>query len=330
MRRFDKKKIIQEANLRLENERLFDKISLNEVGDSKGYPYEFVGLDDPMYGYKIRFKVPKDATQKTSAQYGDETHYVIEASFYIKHANNPDIIQFANELGYVGDLPKDAISIYVSFGVLSSGGHSVEFPEFKSTTVFSVMATIQTVVLDLIEKNKKQNRDLLFVYSYPMGGGKGGDLREKLYNLYYDMQIKKNPQMFGHFNRFKNGVYSGIYNRKIIERTEDVGERINPIIKSIFSIMVYGVDSNYNQILDSLSEYYEKEIKPNYVDSKFEADEFRRINMVIRNIRADEAEKMLIRINDEKGIDLTKQNGVYVNFGTKPIKSLDTMSELYR
>ena len=322
MRRFDKKKIIQEANLRLENERLFEKMTLNEIGDEP-FPYEFTESSND-FSYIIEFKVPKDDESS------EDSFYNMKASYSMYHTPSnrsyPDIKKLAIDLGYKNEeLPDNLFSIYITFGVLNED-KTLEFPELKSKYVFKTMATVQSAALEIIKKNISYGKVLLMIFSHPMGGGKGGDLREKLYNLYYDMQIKKNPEMFGDFNKWSVGPYAGIVNTEVIN-----GNLIPP--KPIFRGLFLLTTTEYSgQIYNDIIDYYETTIKNSGLNAKINSDDanvsFKYITLVIRDVTAEELKDMFIDFKNKKGIELSRDNGATMEFHDKRILNINDLNNI--
>ena len=328
MRRFEKKKIIQESNLRLENERLFEKMSLNEIGDEP-FPYEFTESMNG-YSYVIEFKVPKEDKTKMGDDSAEESFYDMKASYSMYHTptsrNYPNITKIAKELGYEGEeLPENLFAIYISFGVLNEN-KSLEFPELKSKYVFRTMATVQAAALEIVKKNIGYGKTLLMVFSYPMGGGKGGALREKLYNLYYDMQINKKTEnnLFANFKKWSITPYAGIANTEVIN-----GNLIppKPIFRSNLSLAI----GEFNkELYDAFVDYYETTIKGSDLTSTLQIKNpsIKYLDVLIKDVTVEQLKDMLIDFKTKKGMELTKENGASMYFDSKKINNIDDLDNL--
>lgn len=328
MRRFEKKKIIQECNLRLENERLFEKMNLNEIGDEP-FPYEYTQSYNDL-SYAIEFKVPKEDKAKMGDDSVEESFYDMEAKYSMYHTpttrNHPNITKLAKELGYEGEeLPDNLFAIYISFGVLNQH-KSLDFPELKSKYVFRTMATVQAAALEIIKKNISFGKTLFMVFSYPMGGGKGGDLREKLYNLYYDMQINKKTEnnLFANFKKWSISPYAGVVNIEVIN-----GNLIppKPIFRSNFSLAI----GEFNkELFDAFVDYYETTIKGSDLTSNFEIrnPSIKYLDTLIKHVTVEQVKDIFIDFKTKKGIELTKENGAHMYFNDKKINNIDDLDNL--
>jgi len=321
MRRFDKKKNIFEANLRLEQERLFERINLNEVGDSKGLPYEII-TDYGDTGVKIGFKVPKDNLSSEELDMSATILVVFKYDMqeYIdKITNDPNVYKNIND---------DVYGILIAFGVLDSEGNT-SYPELKNNKVFSIIATVKNAIYSIINKMNEKEKTLLMIYSHPVASN--DFLREKLYNLFYDLEIKKSKIMNG-FKKFHVRGYSGIYNANLL----------NGDFKSEFNIKT--IDSKQCKILITKKDYLinksEDETKMindffEYINELRKDDSFARYIFFIDtttdyyfeidSITMDNLKKLISNFNKEYNttLKIVPSDGVTITFNNKVLTNND-------
>ncbi len=247
MRRFDKKKIIQEANLRLEQERLFEMIDLNEIADSKGYPYEII-KDWGSSGYKVMFKVPKDENEITVKSPSKEWNMYISVDSRNKLGLENFILRIIdNDTETFNNLPENIFGIEVSFGVIEDDD-TTHYPELKGRKVLSIMGTVKAAINEFLLRQIADDKQLLIIWSYPLSGGKDGYLREKLYNTYYDMEIKRS-KLLSRFTKFNYGGYSGIYNAELLKPNDRVHANVKTLDSKPFEVLIFkdGDEELYNK-----------------------------------------------------------------------------------
>lgn len=322
MRRFDKKKNIFEANLRLEVERLFERINLDEIAlVSQGLPYKII-RDYGETGIKIGFKVPKDNVSSEELDMSATILVVFKYDMeeYIdKITNDPTVYKNIND---------DVYGILVAFGVLDSEGNT-SYPELKNNKVFSIIATVKNAIYSIINKMNAKEKTLLMIYSQPVPSN--DFLREKLYNLFYDLEIKNSKIMHG-FKKFHVGGLSGIYNANLL----------NGDFKSEFNIKT--IDSKQCKILITKEDYLinksEDEIKMindffEYINELRKDDNFARyiffVDTItnyyfeIESITMDNLKKLISNFNKEYNttLKIVPSDGVTITFNNKVLTNND-------
>ena len=332
MRRFDKKKIIHAANLRLEQERLFEMITLNEIGDSKGYPYE-VASDWGSMGHRVNFKVPKDENEITDKDPSTEWNMFVSISIKGKSLYSgfdQEFEEIVRKLGFEGEnLPDDIFGVYISFGVFKDESMSdFSFPELNTNKVFSIMATVRAAILEVIEKTIQEGKRLVMVYSHPLSGGKKEtDLREKLYNLYYDMEIKRSKLMHN-FKKFNLGVDSGIFNVDLLsDEMKNYEKKANLMVHAIKN---GSMDLDGEDIYNALIKMFDEDKDSFFVQKgKLEPKQqgsIEYMEYLLKSVTATEAKNFFQYFNEKTGYDLFKSYKVIVYYDDKTIKNVEQIN----
>jgi hypothetical protein len=328
MRRFDKKKIIHAANLRLEQDRLFEMITLNEIGDSKGYPYEVVS-DWGSMGHRVGFKVPKDENEITDEDPTTEWNMFVSISIKAKSSYSgfdSDFESLIRELGFEGEnLPDDIFGVYISFGVFKDESGNVSFPELNTNKVFSIMATVRAAILEVVEKTIQEGKRLVVVYSYPVTGGKKEtDLREKLYNLYYDMEIKRSKIM-NNFKKFRIRSLSGIFNVDLLsDEMKNYEKKANLMIHVIKrGSMDLDDEDFYNAFIKMFDEDKDSFfVQKGKLEPKQQGS-IEYMEYLLKSVTATEAKNFFQYFNEKTGYDLFKAYKAIVYYDNKTIKNIE-------
>ncbi len=325
MRRFDKKKIIREANLRLEQNRLFEMMNLNEVADSKGYPYEVLSNWGGL-GRKVGFKVPKDENEITDESPSKEWDMFVSISVKSNGYGgfDSDFETLIKKIGYEGEsLPTNIFGIYITFGVFKDDNRNdVSFPELNTRRVFSIMGTVKSAVLEVIEENINNGKELAIVYSYPMSGGKkDSELREKLYNLYYDIEISKSKIM-NNFKKFKINGKSGIYNTNLITK-----EFKYEIPKADLKIIVIENTDEHKLFIDFFESDKDSWFGQNStLTHKETPNGVKYIEYILNNVTAEEAKNFFKHFTEKTGKTLLDNYSVISYYHNKSINNVDNIA----
>jgi hypothetical protein len=325
MRKFDKKKNIFEANLRLEANRLFEMIDLNEIADSKGYPYEIL-KDWGSNGYKVSFKVPKDENEITAIDPSTEWNMYITVDSRNKLGLENFILRIIdNDTETFNNLPDNIFGIEVSFGVIDEYD-TTHYPELKGRRVLSIMGTVKAAINEFILRQLADNKQLLIIWSYPLSGGKDGYLREKLYNTYFDMEIKRS-KMLSRFKKFNYGGYSGIYNADLLRPNDSVHTNVKTLDSKTWEVTIFkdGDEELYNKFWKYLDELNDNNTYPNLNVNFSEVNGRTYIYSSIRMLSKESVKTFLNKFREKFNAELKSDvnNGVKIKHGNKIISDVN-------
>ena len=157
MRRFDKKKIIREANLRLEQEFIYEKMLMTEIGEAAPYTIRYDDNGSRIVVYEIN-----------TTEYGIVTMELTIAK-YFKEDFDMHSYKFKRVgIEYVED--KD-YALGVSFNVRKTEKGYVSTYGTMNAQPAKIMATNVAIISDYINEMAAKDYHLVMIFSSPVSDG---------------------------------------------------------------------------------------------------------------------------------------------------------------
>ena len=277
MRRFDKKKIIREANLRLEQEFIYERMLMTEIGEAA--PYEIVY--DSVDARSVRYQID-------TQQYGS-LNVVLKIYYKNKYAFNGDGRLNAVGIEYMSD---NDYALEISFSISSPNVNM--YPTLNGGQAARIMATNRDAINEYINENHYKGKRLIMIYSSPISDDNDRERNSafnRLKRLITDRKlserevkdyVKISKILQSYYEKVRDYIFNGEYEMTDDERSQfsdksDLLQSIRPKSEFIFLSMY---DDNFK--LRNLTEKVKREIAALGVENPLEDD----INLeILRKLR---------------------------------------------
>jgi hypothetical protein len=154
MRRFDKKKIIREANLRLEQEFVFEKMLMTEIGEAAPYT---ISYDDD--GYRnVRYEIKTE-------QYGLVTMELTISKYFKSDFNR---LEYRFDRVGIEEMDDKDYCIGISFGVKKTEKSNINTYGTINSQAAQIMATNTKATSEFINEMAAKDYRLIMVFSSPV------------------------------------------------------------------------------------------------------------------------------------------------------------------
>ena len=219
MRRFDKKKNIREANLRLEQYFIFERMLMTEIGQAAPYTIAHEGDDYRTVKYEIK-----------TEQYGLLNVFL---KIYLKERYS---FQHDGKLTDVGIeyMGENDYALEISFSI--NGPNITMYPTLNGGQAARIMATNRDAINEFINEKHNDGKRLIMLYSSPITDDNDRDRKEA----------------FNRLNRL-------ITDRKLAEREVKDYVRILKTLTSYYEkLRDYIIYGEYEMTNDEQSQYSDK------------------------------------------------------------------------
>jgi len=267
MRRFDKKKNIREANLRLEQDFIFERMLMTEIGQAAPYEIAHEGDDYRTVKYEIK-----------TEQYGLLNVFL---KIYLKERYS---FQHDGKLTDVGIeyMGENDYALEISFSI--NGPNINMYPTLNGGQAARIMATNRDAINEFINEKHNNGKRLIMLYSSPITDDNDRDRKEafsKLNRLITDRKLTEREvkdyvrilkTLTSHYEKLRDYILYGEYEMTNDEQSQysdkrDLLQSMRPKPEFVFLSMF---DDNFK--LRNLTEKVKREIAALGVENPLEDD----------------------------------------------------------
>jgi hypothetical protein len=267
MRRFDKKKNIREANLRLEQDFIFERMLMTEIGEAAPYTIAHEGDDYRTVKYEIK-----------TEQYGLLNVFL---KIYIKERYS---FQHDGKLTDVGIeyMGENDYALEISFSI--NGPNINMYPTLNGGQAARIMATNRDAINEFINEKHNDGKRLIMLYSSPISDDNDRDRKEafnRLNRLITDRKLAEREvkdyvrilkTLTSYYEKVRDYILYGEYEMTNDEKSQysdkrDLLQSMHPKAAFVFLSMF---DDNFK--LRNLTEKVKREIVALGVENPLEDD----------------------------------------------------------
>lgn len=307
MRRFDKKKKIQEANLRLEQDYIFERMLMTEIGDAE--PYEIHSENDSYRSVKYKVTTQQHGTIDVLLKMFKLEKYSFENNSKLSHVG----------IEYMGD--KD-YALEISFNISSPGMEM--YPTLNGTQAAKIMATNVEAINEYVNQKHNEGMRLIMVYSSPITDENDRnrqyafrDLKRYINNRKlsereiktYVITTKKLNDLY---KKVRDYIIYGDYKMNNDESQRfgtDFRELVNSLRPDKYFTFLCMFDNNFN--LRTLTEKVKQEIPPIENTTEFEGELAKEILTKLRDAVSNRTDYIedLVRNSERNPRDIDAREG---------------------